>query len=506
MASNGRWSISAPSSPPLVETGGAQFGSRRRWLGVAFAIAAVTAACQALSLPLYLLLSLTLFCLLLLPRTPLAMLVLLLTLSPLRALIATEAEISLPLDIGQILLALYLGLWLAHGISRRRRLLSVSPEPTLLATLAICAVFAIGVWTSEDIANWLTEWLKWAVIALMIWHLSLSERLNWRWLIFALLASAVANALAGLYIFFGGSGADHLLILGRYFRAFGTFGQPNPFGGFMGIALPLALTSATALLCQICLDIRAKRPLSPTRLLAFFVSALAAAILTAALLASWSRGAWLGYGLSLAVMLVALPRRLSQGLACALLLALFVAALWQAGLLPESVVNRLTTSAADLFTISDVRGISFTPANYAVVERLAHWQAAMGMARDHPFFGVGLGNYAQAYEEYRLINWEEPLGHAHNQYLNMLAETGLFGLAAYLAFWLVIFRLTWKTLRHPDRFSRAAAIGLLGSWTYIAAHSVFDNLFVNNLFLHIGVLLSVLAILHRQVSGSLIVE
>ena len=90
--------------------------------------------------------------------------------------------------------------------------------------------------------------------------------------------------------------------------------------------------------------------------------------------------------------------------------------------------------------------------------------------------------------------------------MNFLAEAGVPGLAAYLAFWIVVFWLTWRTRSHPDATARATAIGLLGSWSYIAVHSVFDNLFVNNLFLHIGVLLGVLAILHRQVASSLKVE
>ena len=235
-------------------------------------------------------------------------------------------------------------------------------------------------------------------------------------------------------------------------------------------------------------------------------TALCCALILAALFASWSRGAWLGFCASLAVMLVAWPRRLLNGVAIALVAIFIVAAAWSAGLLPSSIVNRLTTAATDLFTVSDVRGIHFHPGNYAVIERLAHWQAAGNMADHNPFFGVGLGNYAEAYERYRLINWEAPLGHAHNHYLNILAETGIVGLIAYVGFWLCIFRLTWAARQHPDRLARCVAIGLLGCWTYISVHSVFDNLYVNNLFLHIGVLLSVLAILHRQTTGALELE
>ena len=138
-----------------------------------------------------------------------------------------------------------------------------------------------------------------------------------------------------------------------------------------------------------------------------------------------------------------------------------------------------------------------------MLERLAHWQAAVNMATDAPLLGLGLGSYEVVYDDFRLLFWEEPLGHAHNHYLNMLAETGAVGLAAYVSFWLLIILRTWSLRRHPDRFSRFASVGLLGCWIYIAVHSLFDNLYVNNLFLHIGVLLGALALLQRQLNRSL---
>ncbi len=93
---------------------------------------------------------------------------------------------------------------------------------------------------------WLNEWLKWAQILLLIAiTYDLGRRNNGReWIVFALTVAGVGNALIGIYEYFGGSGALHLLVNGNHFRAFGTFGQPNPFGGFMGLLAPLALMSA----------------------------------------------------------------------------------------------------------------------------------------------------------------------------------------------------------------------------------------------------------------------
>ena len=468
-------------------------------------IAGLVIACATLVLPpgwtVLAILSLT--CLLLLPLSPQIALVVTLTLAPLRTLISTESSLSLPLDIGQLLLLAYLGVWLGHRLWRRESPLTARSDAPLLAALGLIAVFSLGAWTSQSLSGWLTEWLKWWAIALLIWTLSVSVAENWRWLVFALVVSAVANALVGLYIFFGGSGADHLVILGRFFRAFGTFGQPNPFGGFMGIALPLGLAAAWAQPYSLWAGFRSQRRLPRAPAFIFVCSSLASLVIASALLASWSRGAWLGTAVAVMCMAVALPRRLSRGLALAVAIAALIAGAWSIGLLPRSIVLRLTTAATDLITVSDVRGVEITPVNYAVTERLAHWQAALYMAEAAPYFGIGLGNYEVVYDDYRLIYWEEALGHAHNLYLNMLAETGAVGLVAYLLFWVIIFRLTWSLRQQPDAFSRCIAIGLLGSWVYVAVHSVFDNLFVNNLFLHIGVLLGILAILHRRMTQAL---
>ena len=463
-------------------------------------------AAVALPLPLLLLALLGSICILLIPLTPLTMLVILLMLSPLRSLIATEWDGALPLPIGQLLLLLYLGLWLADRIRQGKPILVWRWNPVFISIVGLSAVLAIGAWAGESLGEWLNEWLKWIIMAVLVWQLTISDGVIWRWLIFAVIISAAGNALIGLYIFFGGSGADHLLILGRFFRAFGTFGQPNPFGGFMGIALPLGLMGALAQGLAIVNSCRAGRSVPPRHLVLLAYYGIGSILIAAALLASWSRGAWLATALALLVMLLASPKRLINGLIVAGACSALLAGLWFAGLLPNAIVNRLSTAAGDLITVSDVRGVNISPSNYAVIERLAHWQAAVNMAGDRPILGVGLGSYALVYDDYRLISWEDALGHAHNLYLNMLAEAGLVGLATYLAFWAAIFWLTWRARRHPNPWARACIIGLLGSWTYIAVHSLFDNLFVNNLFLHIGVLLSVLAILDRQLRCGLELE
>jgi putative inorganic carbon (HCO3(-)) transporter len=84
------------------------------------------------------------------------------------------------------------------------------------------------------------------------------------------------------------------------------------------------------------------------------------------------------------------------------------------------------------------------------------------------------------------------LGHAHNVYINFLAETGVLGAGAFAIFWLAAI---WHTLRAslfmPKRqhLHKALAIGILGTLIYLSIHNLFDNLFVQHLQLQLALLL-----------------
>jgi putative inorganic carbon (HCO3(-)) transporter len=345
--------------------------------------------------------------------------------------------------------------------------------------------------------------MKWlVVIALALLTFNVCRRYGWLWIIHAIVAAGIAQAIIGLYTFFGGSGADHLVINARLFRAFGTFGQPNPFGGFMGLLAPLALMIAVGYAIRVWILSRHGniKPGQMTYLLLSVMYYCAASfLLISGVFASWSRGSWLGLIVACITMAIALPRRLWQSVVLFFAIVLFGWIAWSSGFLPESITERVASASQEIFVLSDIRAVDITPENYPIVERLAHWQAATNMVRENPWIGIGFGNYAAAYADYALLNWDHPLGHAHNYYLNVLAETGIFGLAAYAVVFLSMFWSTWQARKHPDGLARSAAIGLLGTWTYIAVHSLTDNLYVNNVFIHFGVLLGLLTYINHDV-------
>jgi putative inorganic carbon (HCO3(-)) transporter len=422
----------------------------------------------------------------------------------LRAYLHTEVP-QVPAQVAHVFLALTLAVWLARGLARRRLLL---PHPPLLLPLCLFIGTALlSLWDADGLVTFgLPELLKWVQILLLF--LFVSDHLTVRrlpWLLAALLVTGLFQSAVGAWQFgLRGDGPDHFLIPGTdFYRAYGSFEQPNPYAGYLGLTLPLALGATWGVVGSWWKSRRGgktgdhdQRALVPRLLLPLvpFVAMLAA------LGMSWSRGAWIGFGAALCAMVIALPRRARWGLLLAAVLVAGGLALYTSGILPPSITTRLTDFAAGL-RLEDVRGIGIDDANYAVIERLAHWQSALEMLRHNLWTGVGFGCYEAAYPDFALINWPVALGHAHNYYFNIAAETGLLGLAAYLVLWGAVFWKTWQATRRAEGLLRGLAIGLLGTWTHLSVHHLLDNLYVNNVHLHIGVLLGLLAFILKQAQG-----
>lgn len=421
---------------------------------------------------------------------------------------------ALPLDLGQIALLATLGVWFLHAARQHR--IRVPRSPFTVPLLIFIGAALLSLLNALSLGYALREVIKWLQVLLVMWLvIDMGERRRVQIVVGAVLAAAAAQAAVGVWQFgLRGDGPEHFLILGdRFYRAYGTFEQPNPYGGFLGLALAVALGLALAALGgwarPVWAAVKARRPVSVRRavpalfnrgLLPLVGLAVLCALLGAGLVASWSRGAWLGFAAAAVVVLFAWPRRAWVGALLVIGGAVLGIAALEAGLVPAALSTRLT-GFAEYVQPADVRGVDITTANYAVLERLAHWWAAQEMARHNLWLGVGIGNYEPVYPAYALMNWPQPLGHAHNFYLNLLAETGIIGTVAYLLLWLLVIWRTWWVTRMAQGWQRGLAIGLLGAWTHLSVHHFVDKLVVANLHLHLGALLGILTILVLQESS-----
>lgn len=416
---------------------------------------------------------------------------------------------AIPAELGQGLFLLAVGAWIARGLLRRE--LRIPPMPFSLPLLLFLGVTLFSLWTPTDLWVGFTEWAKWGQLLLMAWLVydRFTDRVDGsatalRLIFGGLALTALLQAGIGLWQFaFQKQGLTYFVINDRFYRAFGTFEQPNPYGGFMGMMAALGggvllgvageWVSGQVERWRGRDESRRANALSaaPTWPLGLG-GALLLALCGMALIASWSRGAWMGFGAALLVMAAVLPRRGWWGIVLVVALVGGGAVLYQAGALPAAIASRLT-GFLEYTRFEDVRGVAINDANFAVLERMAHWQAGLAMWRDHFWLGVGLGCYEPAYPRYALVNWPLPLGHAHNFYLNLLAETGVVGLAAHLMLLGTLLGRLWTATRRLSGPERGLALGLLGAWTHLMVHHGVDNLLVNNLHLYLGILLALSA-------------
>ena len=411
-------------------------------------------------------------------------------LGPLQAWLRMELP-QIPALIGQAVFMLTAAIWIGRGLLRRD--VHIPLPPLLLPLLGFMGVALLSLWQPADVRAGLLEWGKWGQILLMF--LLVCDRLRGAQgrrraiLVIALLAGvAVFQALVGLWQFgLSDDLPEHFAINERFFRAYGTFEQPNPYAGFLGLAGALLAGLFAVTVWEWIPNFKFQVLNFQFGLLLFTLVAVAAG-----LLASWSRGGWMGFVAAIFVIVVLLPRRGGWGLVLAVVIVVGGLGLYAAGWLHASIASRLT-GFLEYTRFEDVRGVGINDANYAVIERMAHWQAALSMWRERFWLGVGFGCYEAAYPAHRLINWPFALGHAHNYYLNLLAETGILGLGAYLTLLGSIFVSLWRASRWTTGWMRGLALGLAGAWTHFTVHNFVDNILVNNVHLHLGVLLALSA-------------
>lgn len=136
-----------------------------------------------------------------------------------------------------------------------------------------------------------------------------------------------------------------------------------------------------------------------------------------ALIFNQTRGAWLAVAV---IALIYLITKIRTSRKTALVFALI-----------------LVTVVAGLSQVPDIqrRAVTITDVSEqgANKERLLVWQGAIKIFRDHPVTGVGPGNFQDVYlDRYIVPEATERLGHAHNNFLHILAENGLVGMVGFI--------------------------------------------------------------------------
>lgn len=192
-------------------------------------------------------------------------------------------------------------------------------------------------------------------------------------------------------------------------------------------------------------------------------AAAAVAFGTAGLVLSLSRGAILALFLAVSVVLAAWSS--SRRWTVALLVVLLATLSLNAGPLLHSrevqVVGQRLSS------------VSTSTTNNA---RPLLWKNSLDIMQRHPE-GVGALEFVTQAEQRGLTEQGLPLEHAHNSYLNIGVELGLFGLLAFLALLAQSLLACWREYRRHDARTEALAVGLGAALVGYAFQSLTVSLY-----------------------------
>jgi O-antigen ligase len=260
----------------------------------------------------------------------------------------------------------------------------------------------------------------------------------------------LAGAFVCLYAFYqyltGDMGAeswtDSTMFKAIELRVYSTFQNPNVLGEYLLFLIPMSFSLAAL----------AKRKLHKSVYFIIFCASAATMLLT------YSRGCWIGLIIGSFLYVALLYRKLTAAAVIAAPFSIFI--------LPRSIIARFQ-SIGDL-------GDSST--SY----RVSIWRGTVSLLRKIWPSGTGIGTYAYelAYMPYAYSGVTAQ--HAHNSYLHILTETGIFGFATLMLLIFVTVRNLFLTYKNSGSETlRALAASLLSGMAGYLTQGFFDNTFYN---------------------------
>lgn len=165
------------------------------------------------------------------------------------------------------------------------------------------------------------------------------------------------------------------------------------------------------------------------------------------LLLTFSRGSWMGFILGLFLMLLISRKYKELTFICGIFIFTFIA-------LPGT-----KTMIARLNFILQAGGDA---------DRLIVWKTAFGMIKENPFLGKGIGTFMDYFSKRSNLIPQ----YAHNCFLQIWTETGIFSLLSFISFITVLLLRGIAAFKKTNNF---ILLGILCGLLSFAAHSFFDT-------------------------------
>ena len=293
-------------------------------------------------------------------------------------------------------------------------------------------------------------------------------------LVFALVSLGAFEALYGLIQYLTGWQQIFAYVKKYYLEeATGTYINRNHFAGFLEMILPFVIVLAlrwTYLLSKNTSG-RAgtfRKLVSRTELVSVVFWLFLAIVILAALILSRSRMGIISALVSLVAILAlagtsTVGPRARAAVAAVSFIGVLGLVVWIGS---DPVMSRFETLGQEY--------------NLSGQSRVSIWHDTLGLIRQHPFLGTGLGSFFVAYTSVQTAFLNLLVEHAHCDYLEVATELGLPG--AILVFGSIFWVLAQSARRYgklEERFDKAVSLACIGSIGAILVHSLADfNLYI----------------------------
>jgi putative inorganic carbon (HCO3(-)) transporter len=362
---------------------------------------------------------------------------------------------AMPLSIAGMGLFLGIGIFLAVGDRFRKPAEGWrgTPLDESLALLAVVTILSAlwGLSPGRSLAKSGGMWV-FMVYYLFVWYGMAEERLGRVMTVLigvgaAVSVYAVVQHYTGVNFFDEGNLPTTTFLSGggATWISRGTFSHHQTFANIVFMIFSLAFSFA----------------LTPAPWKRRLPVAAAAAVLWLAIVFSFTRGIWLA-GMIAVLLITGFRNRRAAGVTI-----LLVAVLWGA---LATIPSTYSTRARNIFSM---RGN---------LDRIIIWETSWGMLRDNPILGIGMANYPALQPEYLPPDATITVSraHAHNTYLQLAIERGIFGLAAFCWMMYVVLRIGLTSLldlRGREGFRLAAIRGAVAGVVGFLIDGFFQNNF-----------------------------
>jgi putative inorganic carbon (hco3(-)) transporter len=329
-------------------------------------------------------------------------------------------------------------------------------------------------------------------VTILLHRMELLRRVIWAFLAAGIFLGTISviqyftGTFDNIYWGFAQTNVMHIFGSTQGARITGPLGDPNFYAQIMLVLIPLAIDRVLG---------EHKRGMRILALWALVVCSLA-------LIFTFSRGGFVAVVLMLGFYVLVRPPRMSAWIILLLVMILVLQ------FIPVEYTSRMTT------LLDFLPGFDSSPSvqmGASFSGRTSELLSGLYMFVESPIVGVGVDNYPLLYQEYAKrfgLARSTSQRSAHNLYIEIAAERGIFGLVSFGLLVFVMYRgiyFAWISFKEHKMYANANMVAAIGVaiFGYLASAMFIHDSYPRYLWLLVGIAFSLPNILKQEINNQL---